>query len=80
MTTPNVWKRHDLLFREEVVCENPLLSVDRQIGLNIVHSNGKVPKKHFLGCSGSDYLLLYFRVYIVEGRRKQAVVAIYVWI
>jgi hypothetical protein len=28
--------------REEVVCEEPLLTVDRQMGLNIVHPEGKV--------------------------------------
>jgi hypothetical protein len=27
---------------EEVVCEEPLLTVDRQMGLNIVHPEGKV--------------------------------------
>lgn len=27
---------------EEVVCEEPLLTVDRQMGLNIVHPDGKV--------------------------------------
>jgi hypothetical protein len=31
-----------LLFRQEVTCEEPLLTVDRQIGLNIVHPDGKV--------------------------------------
>jgi hypothetical protein len=30
------------LSREEVVCEQPLLTVDRQMGLNIVHPDGKV--------------------------------------
>lgn len=29
-------------FRAEVVCEEPLLTVDRQMGLNIVHPEGKV--------------------------------------
>ena len=28
--------------REEVICEEPLLTVDRQMGLNIVHPEGKV--------------------------------------
>lgn len=28
--------------REETVCEEPLLTVDRQMGLNIVHPDGKV--------------------------------------
>jgi hypothetical protein len=28
--------------REEVVCEQPLVTVDRQMGLNIVHPEGKV--------------------------------------
>ena len=28
--------------REEIVCEEPLLTVDRQMGLNIVHPEGKV--------------------------------------
>lgn len=32
----------DGLGREEVVCEQPLLTVDRQMGLNIVHPEGKV--------------------------------------
>jgi tRNA pseudouridine32 synthase len=27
---------------EEVTCEEPLLTVDRQMGLNIVHPEGKV--------------------------------------
>lgn len=30
--------------RGEVVCEEPLLTVDRQMGLNIVHPEGKVCK------------------------------------
>ena len=30
--------------REEIVCEEPLLTVDRQMGLNIVHPEGKVHK------------------------------------
>ena len=34
---------HDILSREEIVCEKPLLTVDRQMGLNIVHPDGKVP-------------------------------------
>lgn len=44
MTTPDVRIRHDTLSREEVVCEKPLLTVDRQMGLNIVHPDGKVKK------------------------------------
>lgn len=32
------------LIREEVVCEQRLLTVDRQMGLNIVHPEGKVRK------------------------------------
>jgi hypothetical protein len=32
----------ELLNREETVCEEPLLTVDRQMGLNIVHPEGKV--------------------------------------
>jgi hypothetical protein len=28
--------------REAMVCEEPLLTVDRQMGLNIVHPDGKV--------------------------------------
>jgi tRNA pseudouridine synthase 9 len=31
---------------EEVVVEQPLLTVDRQMGLNIVHPEGKVSTKH----------------------------------
>lgn len=31
-----------LLFRQEVTCEEPLVTVDRQMGLNIVHPEGKV--------------------------------------
>ena len=29
-------------YSEEIVCEEPLLTVDRQMGLNIVHPEGKV--------------------------------------
>ncbi|KAG5219685.1 uridine synthase [Salix suchowensis] len=36
---------------EEIVCEQPLLTVDRQMGLNIVHPEGKGPK---LGKGGID--------------------------
>jgi hypothetical protein len=43
MTTPDVRIRLDILSREEVICEKPLLTVDRQMGLNIVHPDGKVP-------------------------------------
>ena len=32
----------DLELSEEVICEEPLLTVDRQMGLNIVHPEGKV--------------------------------------
>ena len=46
MSTPDVRIRHDILSREEVVCEKPLLTVDRQMGLNIVHPDGKVPKEN----------------------------------
>ena len=49
-----------LLSREEVVCEQPLLTVDRQMGLNIVHPDGKV-QTLFLTGSGS-YCLPYFWV------------------
>ena len=35
--------------RKETVCEEPLLTVDRQMGLNIVHPEGKVKFK-FLIC------------------------------
>ncbi|KAL0065567.1 hypothetical protein AAF712_007478 [Marasmius tenuissimus] len=34
-------------FPEEVVCEEPLLTVDRQMGLNIVHPEGKPAKTIF---------------------------------
>ena len=30
------------MYRGETVCEEPLLTVDRQMGLNIVHPEGKV--------------------------------------
>jgi hypothetical protein len=43
MITPDVRIQHDILSREEVICEKPLLTVDRQMGLNIVHPDGKVP-------------------------------------
>ena len=43
MTTPGVRIRLDILSSEEVICEKPLLTVDRQMGLNIVHPDGKVP-------------------------------------
>ena len=29
-------------FREEIICEEPLLTIDRQMGLNVVHPEGKV--------------------------------------
>ena len=48
MTTPDVWIRHDILSREEVVCDKPLLIVDRQMRLDIIHRDpdGNVlPKK-----------------------------------
>lgn len=32
---------------EEVVCEEPLLTIDRQMGLNIVHPEGKEAKTTF---------------------------------
>ena len=47
MTTPDVRIRHDTLSREEVICEKPLLTVDRQMGLNIVHPDGKVKEIFF---------------------------------
>ncbi|EGG06560.1 uncharacterized protein MELLADRAFT_116466 [Melampsora larici-populina 98AG31] len=28
---------------EEIVCEEPLLTIDRQVGLNVVHPEGKLP-------------------------------------
>ena len=31
-----------LVFSHEITCEEPLLTVDRQMGLNIVHPEGKV--------------------------------------
>ena len=33
------------LSSDEVICEQPLLTVDRQMGLNIVHPDGKVQEK-----------------------------------
>jgi len=33
---------HVIITSKEVVCEEPLLTVDRQMGLNIVHPEGKV--------------------------------------
>ncbi|KAF8885998.1 tRNA-pseudouridine synthase [Infundibulicybe gibba] len=38
---------------EEVVCEEPLLTVDRQMGLNIVHPEGK-PAKTIFNCIRYD--------------------------
>ncbi|KAG0151842.1 hypothetical protein CROQUDRAFT_650381 [Cronartium quercuum f. sp. fusiforme G11] len=32
---------------EEIVCEEPLLTIDRQVGLNVVHHEGKHAKTHF---------------------------------
>ncbi|KAF9478116.1 tRNA-pseudouridine synthase [Pholiota conissans] len=32
---------------EEIICEEPLLTVDRQMGLNIVHPKGKIAKTVF---------------------------------
>jgi hypothetical protein len=32
----------ELYRSDEVVCEEPLITVDRQMGLNIVHPEGKV--------------------------------------
>ena len=31
-----------LVYSHEITCEEPLLTVDRQMGLNIVHPEGKV--------------------------------------
>ena len=36
------WSLFLILIREEIVCGEPLLTVDRQMGLNIVHPEGKV--------------------------------------
>ena len=33
---------HSGCFREAMLCKEPLLTVDRQMGLNIVHPEGKV--------------------------------------
>ena len=35
---------------EEVVVDQPLLTVDRQMGLNIVHPEGKVRMRHHSKC------------------------------
>ena len=59
MTTPDVRVRHDIFSSEEIVCEKPLLTVDRQMGLNIVHPDGKV-KKNFYNC---------YVAYCIFGRR-----------
>ena len=34
--------------RTEIICEEPMLTVDRQMGLNIVHTDGKVTLQHTL--------------------------------
>ena len=39
---------------EEVVVDQPLLTVDRQMGLNIVHPQGKVGRVSSLHCMASD--------------------------
>jgi len=31
-----------MTYSEEVTCDEPLLTVDRQMGLNIIHPDGKV--------------------------------------
>ncbi len=36
------WSTLKLLRRGEVICEEPLLTIDRQMGLNVVHPDGKV--------------------------------------
>ena len=73
MTTPDVRIRHDILSREEVVCEKPLLTVDRQMGLNTVHPVGKVQKNLFFNCSGSDcqYLLYFWVMSHCRGKQQQ---------
>lgn len=38
---------------EEIICEEPLLSIDKQIGVNVVHPEGRVSV-----CSHSSSLLL----------------------
>jgi hypothetical protein len=40
--TPRKRKETDVRCSEEVIVEQPLLCVDRQMGLNIVHPEGKV--------------------------------------
>jgi len=40
--SPDAQIRNAIHSREEIVCEQPLLTVDRQMGLNIVHPDGKV--------------------------------------
>lgn len=45
------WSSTELsVARDEVVCDQPLLTVDRQMGLNIVHPEGKVCLIIFLFC------------------------------
>ena len=61
MTTPDVWIRYDILSREQVVCDKPLLAVDLQMRLNIVRPDVKVlPKKFLFYYFGSDGLLFFF--------------------
>lgn len=36
------WYHEERIHSEEITCEEPLLTVDRQMGLNIVHPEGKV--------------------------------------
>lgn len=57
---PRLWH---LSGREETVCEEPLLTVDRQMGLNIVHPEGKVHSKsgQYASCEAS----------VLSSQRKQ---------
>ena len=45
----------NVMHREEVICEEPLLTVDRQMGLNIVHPEGKVCA-HFISLTISSHV------------------------
>ncbi len=42
-----VWPDPKMFIRGEIVCEEPLLTVDRQMGLNVVHPEGKHAKTVF---------------------------------
>ena len=47
-----------LYHREEVICDEPLLTVDRQMGLNIVHPEGKACKLQYKSLMYSQLVFL----------------------